>query len=136
MELLSIESRFGDEVGRGLPPALLRQPIVALAPLPRRWRGESEEPNPLALTGYTLVRDPSAAWPGDRAWLRVEYPLLCAVSAYGPNTYQGEAVLALADEFEAISRDERLGCDPRFALAARLIRRFAGKSSAVNLPGD
>ena len=68
--------------------------------------------------------------------MRVEYPAYCTVSDFGLNMFEGDAVLALADEFEAISKDERLGCDPRFALAARLMRRFAGRTSGVNLPGE
>jgi hypothetical protein len=136
VERLWVESRFRDEIGRGLPPALLRKPIVMLEPLPCAWRGESEEPHPLSVTGYALVRDPSAAWPGDRTWMRVEYPVFCTVSAYGMNMFEGDAVLALADDFEAISKDERLGCDTRFALAARLMRRFASRTSGVNLPGE
>lgn len=135
MEHLRIASRFWEELGRGLPPAILREPIAIIEPLPCRWGGESERPDPRYPTGYKLARDPNATWSEDRAWIRAEYPLFCTISNFGWNMFEGDKVLALADEFEAIGKDERLGSDPRFGLAARLMRRFAGRARYVSLPG-
>lgn len=136
MEELRVESVFRDEFGRDLPPPVLRWPLVLMTPLPCVWRGESEVRDDQYPTGYALVKDKNAAWPGDRSWIKREYPLFGRIWGYGMNAFEGAEAAAVADELIAIGEDDRLGSDPRLALAGRLIRRLGTRASYVNFPGE
>jgi hypothetical protein len=91
-----------------------RAPVVEIASLPVQW------------------------WMADRseiAGLREAYPVMVSIGDFGANVVPNEQVLALADEFERASVDTRLGAPTRLGLAARLLRRFAGRVAQVKVPG-
>jgi ribosomal protein S18 acetylase RimI-like enzyme len=122
-------------------PAVVREyraPIVELDPFPFPWWGESEYE-------YDAERWPgvyAVAYGGPRslsreewAGLADEYPILLTIGDAGANIIPNDQLLALADEFDRASQDDRLGRPWRLGLAARLIRRFAGRVAQIKVPG-
>ncbi|PKQ25245.1 MAG: hypothetical protein CVT64_11115 [Actinobacteria bacterium HGW-Actinobacteria-4] len=127
--------RMWHDHGAGAKPRMeFRAPVMQVHPLPFEWLGESEEewkPGRFAwrLDGqHTLTADVLKA-------VQQEYPLLTSISSDGPNRFAGDDIAKLAAEFERASEDDRFGRPWRLGLAARLMRRFAGRMAEVSLPG-
>jgi hypothetical protein len=111
---------------------------VEINPFPFEWRGEREcEADPARFPGSYSVEygGPRTIDQADLIKIGAEYPLLAKIENAGPNFVSADQVQALADEFERASQDERFGRPWRLGLAARLLRRFAGRVAEIRVPG-